>query len=97
MKFEVQNGTRVGTVEWRSPGDVALEMDDPKEREWFRQYFAREDSFLTGSVGEPEMSEPVRGDASEKAFAHATFRLAAHHYTVRQVEEADDRRRSFAS
>jgi hypothetical protein len=97
LKFEIYNGNHVGTAEWRSPGEVALEMDDPQLRAWFTDYFAREDTFLSGSVGDPQMSEPQRGDASASAFAHAAFRLAAHRYRIRQLDATPDEAQEFAS
>lgn len=89
MKFEIENGEYVGTAEWTAPGQVALEMDDPKQKEWFANYFESEDAFLTGPVECAEMSAERR-DASPQAFQRATYQLAAYAYKVRA--EGDGRR-----
>ena len=83
MRFEIENGDYVGTAEWRGPGDVALDMSDPAEKNWFERYFRAEDSFLTGPVECAEMSVERR-DASEQAFVRATTQLAAYSYKVRR-------------
>ena len=90
MKFEIENGDYVGTAEWQSPGNVALEMQDPKQRAWFERYFESEDAFLSGSVECAEMSSERR-DESEQAFSRAAYQLAAYAYKVRA--EGDGRRR----
>jgi hypothetical protein len=84
MKYEIHNPQGVvGTAEWRAPGDVALEMPDPVARDWFERFFADEDSYLDGPVEAAGM-EAARRDASEAAFEHATYRLAAYAYTVKR-------------
>jgi hypothetical protein len=88
MRFEIENGEYVGTAEWRGPGDVLLDMDDPKQRRWFESYFAQEDAALGGPVGDETMSSERRSD-SEQSFNRAAFQLAAYSYKVRQ---GDDRR-----
>ena len=88
MKFEIENGRFVGTAEWQGPGRVALEMDDPRDQEWFESYFSAEDSFMAGPVEAAEM-EMHRRDASETAFEHAVFRLAAYSFNVRRSEKGE--------
>jgi hypothetical protein len=83
MKFEIENGDYVGTAEWRGPGDVLLDMDDPKQRGWFERYFAQEDASLGGPIGDETMSSERRSE-SEQAFNRAAFQLAAYSYKVRQ-------------
>jgi hypothetical protein len=85
MKLEIYNGDYVGTAEWRGPGEVALEVDDPAEREFFAAYFSGEDAYLGGPVECAEMSHSRR-DSSPQAFAHAAFRLAAYAYTLRDAD-----------
>jgi hypothetical protein len=82
MKFEIDNGSYVGTAEWLRPGEVALDIADPTERTWFERYFGAEDAFLTGPVECAEMSTERR-DESEAAFTRATYKLAAYAYKVR--------------
>jgi hypothetical protein len=88
MKFEIENGEYVGTAEWRGPGDVLLDMDDPQQRMWFERYFAEEDASLGGAIGDETMSSERRSE-SEQSFNRAAFQLAAYSYKVRQ---GDDRR-----
>ncbi|MGH2736023.1 MAG: hypothetical protein ACRDKZ_10610 [Actinomycetota bacterium] len=88
MKFEIYNGDFVGTAEWRGPGHVALEMDDPANRAWFEHFFAAEDSTLIGPVECAEMSSAERRDASQEAFERALYQLAAYSYKVRRDDEA---------
>jgi hypothetical protein len=83
MKFEIENGEYVGTAEWRGPGEVLLEMDDPHQKSWFERYFAQEDASLDGAIGDETMSSERRDD-SERAFNMAAFQLAAYSYKVRQ-------------
>jgi hypothetical protein len=85
MKLEIYNGDFVGTAEWRGPGDVALEVEDPRQREFFAAYFAGEDAYLDGPVECAEM-EHSRRDSSEQAFGHAAYRLAAYAYTMRSAD-----------
>ena len=82
MKLEIENGRYVGTAEWRGPGDVRVEMEDPEDRAWFERYFSTEDAFLTGPVECAEMSFERR-DESEQAFQRAAFRLVAYDFQVR--------------
>ncbi len=82
MRFEVLNGDRIGTVEWRGPGDVAIDMADPQQASWFSSYFQGEESVMWGPVDCAEMSAERR-DSSFEAFQRATFRLAAYAYTLR--------------
>lgn len=83
MKFEIENGEFVGTAEWQGPGKVALDVQDPKARAFFERYFSEEDAFMAGPVESAEMTHHRR-DASERAFEHAAFRLAAYAYKVRR-------------
>jgi hypothetical protein len=87
MQFEVQHGDSFGTVEWRGPGDVAVEMPDPKQESWFSNYFRAEDSVMGGPVDCAEMSSGRR-DSSEEAFQRAAFQLAAYAYKVRHKGDA---------
>lgn len=91
MKFEIDNGNYVGTAEWQGPGRVRLEVENPDDRRFFERYFAAEDSYMAGPVGSPQMTHDRR-DASERAFEHAAFCLAAYAYRVRP----DDRSRNGA-
>jgi hypothetical protein len=83
MKFEIDNGSYVGTAEWRGPGHVALDMADPSERNWFERYFSEEDCFLTGPVECAELSVERR-DETPAAFERAAIHLAAYAYNVRR-------------
>lgn len=87
MKYEIHNGDFVGTAEWKAPGSVVLEMNDPAQETWFSRYFSSEDSFMGGSVEAGEM-ECERPDSSPEAFERAAFRLAGHAYKVRAHGEA---------
>jgi hypothetical protein len=82
MKLEIENGRFVGTAEWRGPGDVRVEMEDPEDQAWFEKYFSSEDAFLSGPVECAEMSSERR-DASEQAFQRAAFQLIAYEFHVR--------------
>ena len=83
MKFEIDNGHFVGTAEWKAPGQVAVDVDDPQEKQWFEDYFAAEDCFMSGPVECAEM-KMERRDESEQAFTRAAMQLAAYSYAVRQ-------------
>ena len=87
MQFEVQHGDSLGTVEWRGPGDVSVQMADPKQESWFSSYFEAEDSVMGGPVDCAEMSSERR-DASQEAFQRAAFQLAAYAYKVRAKGDA---------
>ena len=82
MKFEVENGNYVGTMEWAGPGEVRLDMDDEKHRKFFESYFSQEDSSMNGPVDGAWMTSERR-DESQEAFARAAYQLAAHAYKVR--------------
>jgi hypothetical protein len=81
MKVLIENGNLVGTAEWKSPGEVAVDVDDPQKREWFEDYFSSEDAWLSGPVESAEMTSERR-DSSPEAFTHAAFMLAAYAYRV---------------
>lgn len=87
MKFDIYNGGYIGTAEWRNPGEVVVEIEDPDQRRWFEDYFATEETFLGGPIDAPQMTS-VRRDSSEEAFAHSAFELSAYHYTVRDGAES---------
>ena len=82
MRFEVVNGEDVGTVEWRGPGDVAVQMADPKQARWFSRYFQAEESVMGGPVDCAEMTSERR-DASRESFQRAAYQLAVYAYNVR--------------
>ena len=90
MKFAIYSDDYVGSAEWRKPGEVVLEMDDPTQQSWFEAYFAAEESFLGGTIDAPQMMS-MRRNATEEAFAHSAFALAAYHYTVRNREPTSQR------
>jgi hypothetical protein len=81
MRYELNNGTYVGSAQWLGPGRVSVDVEDPGEREFFERYFSAEDSFLTGPVESAEMTSERRNE-SEEAFRRAAFRLAAYAYRV---------------
>ena len=79
MKLEIHNGTLVGTVEWRGPGEVALDIDDPEQKAWFENYFHAEETCLDGHAEAAHMSAHRRDD-TEASFEHACWELAGYHY-----------------
>jgi hypothetical protein len=81
MKLEIHNGEFVGTAEWREPGRVELDVEDPDQRTWFEKYFEGEEAYLGGSVGDPEM-QVERRDSSQAAFDRAADALTRYAYTV---------------
>ena len=78
-------GKIVGTAEWQGPGRVAIEVEDPNEREWFESFFSAEDSTLDGPVECASMTTAERGDSSEEAFARALYRLGFYAYKFRDA------------
>jgi hypothetical protein len=88
MKIEIYNGDHVGTAEWKAPGQVAIEVDDPERRDWFESFFATEDSTLDGPVECASMTGAERGDSSEEAFARALYRLGFYSYKFRDATRA---------
>jgi hypothetical protein len=89
MKVQISNGENLGTAEWMSPGRVEVQVEDPRQREFFEAYFTSEDSFLSGPVESAEMTAE-RPDESEEAFARAAFRLAAHAYRVKEASHSSE-------
>jgi hypothetical protein len=87
MKVLIESEDYVGSAEWKSPGQVAVEGDDPRRRAWFEEYFKSEDAWLSGPVESAEMTSDRR-DSSPEAFAHAAFMLAAYAYKVSQPADA---------
>lgn len=85
MRFEIENGEYLGSAEWQGPGRVMVDMADDREREWFESYFSAEDTFLNGSVGDPEMASERR-DETEESFMRAAMQLAAYAYKVQRGE-----------
>lgn len=83
VRYEIENGDYVGTVEWQGPGRVALQMPDGPQKEWFQRYFEAEDSVM-GGAGEPEGMTFERRNESEAAFNRAAWELSAYSYRVRQ-------------
>lgn len=84
MKFEIENGKFVGTAEWQAPGQVALDMKDDTQRNWFERFFAQETSSMAGPMDSFEMTHERR-DSSEEAFTRAAQELAARAYKVRAM------------
>ncbi len=89
MKVEIYNGYRLGSVEWRGPKDVHLEMDDAEAKAWFERYFSSEDANLGGSVDCPTLVSERR-DSSEEAFTRATADLPMYDYRAYQPGHAPD-------
>ncbi len=83
VRYEIENGEYVGTVEWQGPGQVSFEVPDPSEREWFERYFGTEESVM-GGAGERQGMTLEKRDASEAAFNRAAWELCAYSYKVRQ-------------
>ena len=84
VKFEIENGKFVGTAEWQAPGQVALDMKDDTQRDWFERFFTQETSAMTGQMDSFEMTYERR-DSSEEAFQRAAHELAARAYRVRAM------------
>jgi hypothetical protein len=85
MKVLIENGDYVGTAEWMSPGHVDVDVEDPRQRAWFEEYFSSEDAWLSGPVESAEMTTERR-DSSPEAFNHAAYMLAAYAYKVSQSD-----------
>ncbi len=82
MRYELENGTSAGTVEWKAPGEVVCDMEDASLATWLEEYFSAEDSYMSGPVECAGMALERR-DASREAFTRATYQLAAYAYKVR--------------
>lgn len=82
MRFHIENGSYLGTVEWHGPGHVELDMADETMRSWFHDYFSSEDPALAGTIDCPTYSAEPR-DASAGAFARAIAELGTLDYSVR--------------
>ena len=83
VRYEIENGDYVGTVEWQGPGRVKLEMPDGPQKQWFERYFEAEDSVM-GGAGEPEGMTLERRNETQAAFNRAAWELSAYSYKVRQ-------------
>jgi hypothetical protein len=81
VRYEINNGSYVGSAEWLKPGTVALTVDDPGEREFFERYFNSEDCHLAGPVESAELTFEAPNE-SEEAFRRSAFRLTAYSYRV---------------
>ena len=83
VRYEIDNGDYVGTVEWQGPGRVKLEMPDGPQKQWFERYFSAEDSVL-GGADAPEGMTLERRNETQAAFNRAAWELSAYSYKVRQ-------------
>jgi hypothetical protein len=81
MRFEIDNGEYVGTVEWQGPGTVAVRMKKPRDQEFFESYFKSERSQLA-PAGDHEGMTYERPCDSEAAFNRALYELSAYAYKV---------------
>jgi hypothetical protein len=82
MRFEIENGEYVGTVEWQGPGNVAVEMKTSSEQEFFERYFTSARSQLA-AAGDHDGMTYERPCDSEAAFNRALYELSAYAYKVR--------------
>lgn len=89
MRYEIENGDYLGTVEWQGPGQVDFDIPDGKHRKWLERYFAGHDSVMA-PAGDHDGMTYERRDESEAAFNRAAYQLAAYAYKVKQ---GDGRRR----
>ena len=83
VRYEIENGDYVGTVEWQGPGRVRLEMPDGPQKQWFEKFFSAEDSVM-GGAGEPQGMTLERRNETEAAFNRAAWELCAYSYKVRK-------------
>jgi len=83
VRYEIENGDYVGTVEWQGPGRVKLEMPDGPQKQWFQNYFSAQDSVMAGA-GDRDGMTLERRDETEAAFNRAAWELSAYSYKVRQ-------------
>lgn len=89
MKYEIENGDYLGTVEWQGPGKVDFDIPDDEQRQWLEDFFSQPDSVMA-PAGDHDGMTYERRDESEAAFNRAAYQLAAYRYKVRH---GDDHRR----
>lgn len=77
MRYDVFNGDHIGTVEWRPPGEVVVEVDDADHRAWLERYF-RGYGVVIASAGVVRHLGLEHRLRSERAFDEAVRLLAGY-------------------
>lgn len=85
MRYEIFNGGCLGTVEWRGPGEVAVDVPYIEHRAWLERFFRAYDSVIVGDGAQRMTLE--RRDSSEAAFNQAVYELAGYTCTPCGVED----------
>jgi hypothetical protein len=77
MRFEFRDdGTVVGAAQWEGPGQVSLDVRDPRARRRLAEYFAAETTYLTTGFGQEEEFQIRRRDWTPWEFERACWALA---------------------
>ncbi len=78
MRFEfTEEGRPVGAAQWEGPGQVSLEVTDPRDRRRLAEYFAAETTYLsTGFDQEEDEFQIRRRDWTPWEFERACHALA---------------------
>jgi len=95
MRYEFRKQNRkVAWAQWEGPGQVALETTDPADREFFREYFSSDVTYLAAHFdGEEDAFQTRRRDWTPWEFERACRGLSRHGFGVRKTATvpADER------
>jgi len=99
MRYEFhRKDKRVGSAQWEGPGQVALDMGEPKDREFFSEYFSGNVTYLAAHFdGEEDAFQSRRRDWTPWEFERACRELAREGYGVQRAATAPPETRSAAT
>jgi hypothetical protein len=87
MRYEFdKQDKKVGWAQWEGPGQVALEMREPKDREFFNEYFSGNVTYLAAHFdGEEDAFQSRRRDWTPWEFERACRELSREGFDVRRA------------
>ncbi len=93
MRFDIYDGARsVGTVLWEGPGQVRLEVDDRRDREFLSEYFTTEVTYLTAGFDEDgDGTHSRRRDWSPWEFQRACRSLPGYQMVAQPAGPVEER------
>ena len=99
MRYEFErDGTRVGSVLWEGPGQVALVMKDQDDRDFFREYFSTDVTYLAAHFdGEEDAFQTRRRDWTPWEFERACRALTRQGFGVNKAATAPQEPRPAAA
>jgi hypothetical protein len=90
MRYEFRKkNLKVAWAQWEGPGQVALGTTDPADREFFREYFSSDVTYLAAHFdGEEDAFQTRRRDWTPWEFERACRGLSRHGFGVRKTATA---------